>query len=180
MKKFLIILFVPISFLFVQCNSEEVEEENIEGTEQTIDLGDVDEIDLEEYGFQIKINVPAKSSTVPEPTIDVLDWGAVEIRVGKNYQIQISASDGDIAQRKSDINMDDVYETSFIVDETNVLFYSSKVRGAELDPEFHFFVIISDGDKAYEVEDIKGETYSEPVANRMLNFAKAIKIKPSA
>jgi len=180
MKNLLLILFIPLAFLFAQCNSEEVEEENIEEVEQKADLGNVDEIDLEEFGFQLTINVPAKSPTTPEPLIDVLDWGAVEIRVGKNYQIQISAGEGDIAQRKSDINLDDIYETTFIIDEENVLFYSSKIRGTEMDPEFHFFAIISDGNKAFEVEDIKGEIFSEAVANRMLDFAKTIKAKPSS
>ena len=181
MKKLLVLLCIPMSFLFVQCNSgEEDEKENDKGTAQTMDLGNVDEIDMEEHGFQILVKVPAAGPTVPEPMINVLDWGAAEIRVGQNFQIQISASEGDISQKKADINLDDVYETTFIIDEDNALFYSSTVRGTDLEAEHHFFVIITDGNKAYEVENIKGESFSEEVAERMFNLAKAIKIKPSA
>jgi hypothetical protein len=171
-----------MTFLFVQCNSGEKDEaggKEGEETAQTVDLGNVDEIDLEEYGFQIVINVPAASPTTPEPTIDVLDWGAIEVRVGTSFQIQVSASEGDVAQKKSDIQnlYDDIYETSFMIDQDNALFYSSTIPG--LEPEYHLFVVISDGGKAFEVEDIRGESYSEEEAKRMFDFAKAIKIKPS-
>ena len=71
MKKLLVLLCIPMSFLFVQCNSgEEDEKENDKGTAQTMDLGNVDEIDMEEHGFQILVKVPAAGPTVPEPMID--------------------------------------------------------------------------------------------------------------
>ncbi len=170
-----------MALLFVQCNSEGETENDANQVEETIvDLGNVDEIDMEEHGFQIVIKVPAAGATIPKPTIDVLDWGAAEIRVGNNFQIQISASEGDVTKRKEDIGLDDIYETTFIIEEENALFYSSKIRGTDLEPEYHFYVIISDGTKAFETEDIKGEVFSKKVAERMFNLAKAIKIKPTS
>ena len=180
MKKLFIPSLILLAFILVKCNSEvKTEAESNSETEQTIDLGNVDEIDMGEHGFQIIIKVPASGSTIPKPTIDVLDWGAVEVRVGNNFQIQISASAGDVTQRKEDIGLDDVFETTFIIEEENALLYSSKIRGTDLEPEYHFYVIISDGTKAYETEDIKGEVFSKKVTERMFNLAKAIKIKPA-
>lgn len=180
MKKIFIPSLILLAFILVKCNSEvKTENEDNQIVETIVDLGNVDEIDMEEHGFQIFIKVPAAGPAIPKPTIDVLDWGAAEVRVGNNFQIQISASEGNISQKKEDINLDDIYETEFIIDEDYALFYSSKVRGTDLEPEYHFYVIISDGTKAYETEDIKGDVFSKKVAERMFNLAKAIKIKPT-
>ncbi|PCH98105.1 MAG: hypothetical protein COB85_02215, partial [Bacteroidetes bacterium] len=120
--------------------------------------------------------VPAPGETVPEAIVDVLDWGGLEIRVGAGFQIQIAGGEGDIAQRKADINLDDVYEATFTVDDEGGLFYSQKFRGTDMEGDFHFFVVIKDGDVSYEIEDIKGESFGEGQARRMFEIARAIKV----
>ena len=76
MKKLAYLLMLPLALLFTQCENGDVPEE-------TVDLGSVDWLDLNEYGYPISIPVPRESEATltPAPLVDVLDWGAVEIRV---------------------------------------------------------------------------------------------------
>ena len=179
MKKFTYLLMLPLALLFTQCeNGEGGEDEN--GTEDTVDLGNVNELDLNEYGYPLVISVPKASQSTPEPIIDVLDWGAVEIRVGTNFAVQISGGDGDMAMVKEDIGMDDVYAATYIVDEADAILYSWTIKDTDLKPEYRFFVIKMDGNNAYEIRNIVDEPFSEGAAKRMFDIARAIKVQPAS
>ena len=114
------------------------------------------------------------------PIIDVLDWGAIEIRVGMAYGIQISGGDGDMALTKEDIAGDDVYGATYIIEEDDAILYSWAIRDTDMEPEYRFFVIKMDGESAYEIRNIVDEPFSEGAAQRMFNIAKAIKVQPAS
>jgi len=164
-----------MSFFLVQCG------EGGDGdAKEQVDLGNVVDLDLSEYGYNIIVNVPAPSQTMPEATVDVNDWGAVEIRVGTNFQIQIGGGEGDIAAEKAHVLDDAVYEATFIIDEPDGILYSRKINGTDLEPEYHFLVIIMDGANPYEIRGIEGEVFKEKAAKRMFDIAKAIEIKEAS
>jgi len=176
MKKLAYLLMLPLALLFTQC--ENGGEEN--GTEETADLGSVDELDLNQYGYPLVINVPKASPTTPDPIIDELDWGAIEIRVGTNFGVQVSGGDGDMAQVKEDISLDDVYAATYIVDEADAILYGWAIKDTDMEPEYRFFVIKMDGDNAYEIRNIVDEPFSEGAAQRMFDIAKAVKVQPAS
>src|SRR3989337_4042840 len=99
MKKLFLLLAIPAAMLFTQCgggaNDEPATEE-----EESVNLGNTVEIDLSKHGFPLSIEVPAPDEDTPEATVKALDWGAVEIRVDKNFQIQIADGEGNIAAKK--------------------------------------------------------------------------------
>jgi len=176
MKRLAYLLMLPLALLITQCENGGGEENG----EETVDLGSVDEVDLNEYGYPLVISVPKASATVPEPIIDVLDWGAVEIRVGTNFAVQISGGDGDMAQAKEDIGMDDVYAATYIVDEPDAILYGWAIKDTDMEPEYRFFVIKMDGEHAYEIRNIVDEGFSKGAAQRMFDIAKAIKVQPAS
>lgn len=178
MKKLAYLLMLPLALLFTQC--ENGEGDGGEGTEETVDLGNVEELDLSEYGFPLVINVPKASQSIPDPVIDVLDWGAIEIRVGTNYGIQISGGDGDMTLVKEDIAGDDIYGATYIVEEADAILYGWAIRDTDMEPEYRFLVIKMDGDNAYEIRNIVDEPFSEGAAQRMFNIAKAVKVQPAS
>ena len=180
MKKTLLLLSAPVIMLFAKCGSGTGDGNDENDSVQVVDLGTIADMDLSKYGYPLIVNVPAPSPNTPEATVDVLDWGGIEIRVGTNFQIQISGGEGDVAQKKSDIQNEDINESTFLIDEADAIFYRSKVKGTEIAPEYHFFVVKKDGNKYFEIEDIKGEVYEESAAKRMFDIARAIKIKPTA
>ncbi|MBL4578551.1 MAG: hypothetical protein JKX74_08765 [Flavobacteriales bacterium] len=178
MKKLTYLLMLPLALLFTQCENGDGGEEN--GTEETADLGSVDELDLNEHGYPLVIKVPKESNSTPEPVIHVLDWGAVEIRVGVNFGVQISGGDGNMAQVKEDIDLDDVYAATFIVDEADAILYGWAIKDTDMEPEYRFFVIKMDGNNAYEIRNIVDEPFSEGAAQRMFDIARAIRVQPAS
>ncbi|HHZ64953.1 MAG TPA: hypothetical protein EYN38_08745 [Flavobacteriales bacterium] len=179
MKNLLILLFIPVIFLFVKCGSGDggaEGEDREKPAEPTVNIGNTIELNLAKWGYHLTIQVPAPGETVPEAIVEELEWGGLEIRVGTGFQLQLGGGEGDIAQRKADINLDDVYEATFTVDDEAGLFYSQKFKGTDMEGNFHFFVVIKDGDVFYEIEDIKEATFGEGQARRMFEIAKAIKI----
>jgi len=179
MRKITLLLILPLALLFTQCKNGGGEGGD-EGSENSVDLGNVDELDLNEYGYPLVISVPAETNTIPAPIVDVLDWDAVEIRVGTNFAVQISGGDGDMALAKEDINIDDVYAATYLVDEPDAILYGWAIRDTDMEPEYRFFVIKRDGNTAYEIRSIVDEPFSEGAATRMFNIAKAIKIQPAS
>ena len=179
MKKLFLLLAIPVAMLFTQCGGG-ANDEPATVEEETVNLGNTIEIDLSKHGFPLSIEVPAPDEDTPEATVDVLDWGALAIKVGKYFQIQIADGEGNIAAKKqSNTDMyDNIYTIQYLVEEETALLYKTEIHGSGIEPEFHFFAVIKAGGRTFEIEDIKGEdSYSEESARRMLDFAKAIKVK---
>lgn len=130
-------------------------------------------LDLSKYGKPFTIFVP--DSTVGKMEITEQSWGALEIRVGKNFQLSITEDPGDIELRKSDIKADEVNKfKAFVVEEPNTIMWESEITK----PEFHFYTIQKLGNSTYVFEDIKSteaEPFSKEAIQKMLDSAKNMK-----
>ena len=178
MKKFAYLLMLPLALLFTQCENGGGEEDI---PEETVDLGNVVEVDLNEYGYPLVISLPKAGDQEFEPIIDVLDWGALEIRVGVGFAVQISGGDGNMAQVKEDISLDDVYAATYLVDDPDAILYGWAIKDTEMEPGYRFYVIKMDGDNAWEIRSIDdGDAFTEGPATRMFNIAKAVQIQPAS
>jgi hypothetical protein len=130
-------------------------------------------LDLSKYGKPFTIFVP--DSTLGKLEITEQSWGALEIRVGKNFALSITEDPGDIELRKSDIKADDVNKfKAFVVEEPNTIMWESEITK----PEFHFYTIQKLGNSTYVFEDIKSseaEPFSKESIQKMLDSAKNMK-----
>ena len=163
MKKIFYLTFVTALLTIAGCGSKKQESVIIPG---------MMEMDLSSKGMPIIINVP--DSTKGKIEITPQSWGAIEIKVGKDFQISISEGAGDIALAKSDVAGNEVNKfKKYLIDEPNIILYESEIT----QPEFHLYSIIKAGNTAYIVEDIKGEAFSEKQAQKMLEAAKTIRSK---
>ena len=180
MKKIAYLLMLPLTLLFTRCDTGGGEDGEENGTEETVDLGRVEELDLSEYDYPLLISVPKAGDIDSSYIIEKLDWGALEIRVGRNFAVQISGGDGDMAMEKEDIANADVYEATYLVDEPDAILYGWALKDMDMEPEYRFFVIKMDGANAYEIRSIVDEGFSEGAATRMFNIAKAIKVQPAS
>jgi hypothetical protein len=130
-------------------------------------------LDLSKYGKPFTIFVP--DSTVGKMEITEQSWGALEIRVGKNFQLSITEDPGDIELRKTDIKADDVNKfKAFVVEEPNTIMWESEITK----PEFHFYTIQKLGNSTYVFEDIRSseaEPFSKESIQKMLDSAKNMK-----
>lgn len=130
-------------------------------------------LDLSKYGKPFTIFVP--DSTFGKLEIMEQTWGALEIRIGKNFQLSITEDPGDLELRKSDVKADEVNKfKSFIVEEPATIMWESEITK----PEFHFYSIQKLGNATYVFEDIKSseaEPFSKESIQKMLDSAKGLK-----
>ena len=130
--------------------------------------------DLSVQGVMALVNVP--DSTVAPLVITANAQGGADVKVGKNFQMTIIEGPGDIAMKKNDITHDDVRKfVKYVVEEPTALVWEWQIQGME--PEFHFYTIVKDGAKSFEVRDVEGEVFSEKAATQMLDAAKSIRVK---
>lgn len=165
MKKIILLLIAPAVMVISSCGGSKTEE-----TATTIP-GMME--------VQLKINGNALSIMVPDSTKGKMEmveqsWGATEIKVGKEFQISISESEGDVPLMKSDIAGNDVNKFKrFLKDEPTLLLWESEIT----EPEFHFYSVVKAGTASYVVEDIKEEHFNEKAAQAMVDAAKTLKAK---
>lgn len=133
-------------------------------------------LDISRTGMNIYVLTPDSTKGVMDTVMQ--SSGEYMIKVGPNFQIQITENAGDIAQRKADITNDDVNKLKkYVVDEPNTLVWESGI--ADLS-EFHFYHIAKVGERTYVFEDVKGDAFSQEAIQKMLDACKQVKEKKVA
>jgi hypothetical protein len=174
MKKLLTLLSaITLSVIVSSCGNKDAKE-NIQAPAGMVAL------DLAKYGKQFSIFVP--DTTAAKLEITEQSWGALEVKVGKNFRLSITEDPGDIELRKSDIKSNDVnIFKSYIIEEPLTIMWESEITK----PEYHFYSIQKAAGNTYVFEDIvaaDGEPLGKEAIQKMLDSAKQIveKKKPDA
>lgn len=167
MKKTLLLLVAPILILAASCGSKKEEKTTMEGMK---------EVTLKINGNDVSIMAP--DSTVGIMEITEQSWGAIEIKVGANFNLSVEENEGDIPLMKTDINGNEVFKLQrFIKDEPTLLFWEAK-NGDMPDPRFHFYSIIKAGTATYVVKDVeRPEAFNEKAIQLMLDASKTLTVK---
>lgn len=172
MKKLITLLSaLTLSLVITSCGGKETTQ-NIEAPAGMVAL------DLSKYGKQFSVFVP--DTTAAKLEVKEQSWGALEIKVGKNFHISITEDPGDIELRKSDIKSNDVnIFKSFVVEEPLTIMWESEITK----PEYHFYSIQKIGANTYVFEDVvpaDGTPYGKEAVQKMLDSAKKIVEKQKA
>jgi hypothetical protein len=129
-------------------------------------------LDLSKFGKQFSIFIPDTSNAKLE--IIEQSWGALEIKVGKKFQLSITEDPGDIELRKSDIKSNDInIFKSYLVEEPLAIMWESEITK----PEYHFYMIQKIGNSSYVFEDIvpaDGEPLGKEAVQKMFDSSKNI------
>lgn len=133
------------------------------------------ELDLSPYGLNLTMVVP--DSTVGVLEVTAQSYGDVEIRVGAYFQMKI-APGGDMSLKKSDLEGDLLFKTTILKEEESLIIFKSDLPDGSKSYH-HFYMIANIGGANYEISDIadSGESFSEPIINKMLDAAKTVKPK---
>lgn len=130
-------------------------------------------LDLSKYGKPFAIFVP--DTVAQKLEITQQTYGALDIRVGKNFGISINEQPADIELKKKDIKEDEVNKfKSFVAEEPNAIFWESEIT----QPEYHFIMNQKVGNAEYSFEEIKNneaEPFSKDAVQKMFDSAKNIK-----
>lgn len=172
MKKLITLLsLITLTVSIPSCGGKDTKQ-NIEAPAGMVAL------DLSKYGKQFSIFVP--DTTAAKLEITEQSWGALEIKVGKNFHISVTEDPGDMELRKSDIKSNDVnIFKSFIVDEPLTIMWESAIT----QPEYHFYSIQKVGKNTYVFEDVvpaDGQPLGKDAIQKMLDSAKQIIAKENA
>lgn len=172
MKKLITLLsLITLTITIPSCGGKDTKQ-NIEAPAGMVAL------DLSKYGKQFSIFVP--DTTAAKLEIIEQSWGALEIKVGKNFHISVTEDPGDMELRKSDIKSNDVnIFKSFIVDEPLTIMWESAIT----QPEYHFYSIQKVGKNTYVFEDVvpaDGQPLGKDAIQKMLDSAKQIIAKENA
>lgn len=130
-------------------------------------------LDISRTGMNIYVLVPDSTKGILDTVVQ--SSGEYLIKVGPVFQVQITESAGDIAQRKADITNDDVNKLKkYVIDEPGTLMWESGIADMS---EFHFYHIAKVGDRTYVFEDVRGEAFSQEAIQKMLDACRAVKEK---
>ncbi len=129
--------------------------------------------DISKTGMNAFVLIPDSSAGIIDTSIR--SSGEYVIKIGKDFQIAIIETNGDIGQRKADIASDDVNKLKkYIIDDSTTLMWESGI--ADLS-EFHFYQVKKLGNRTYVFEDVKGEPFSQQAVQKMLDACKLAKEK---
>lgn len=174
MKKTIVLLSaIALSVIFNACGDKN-KKQDVQAPAGMVAL------DLSKYGKQFSLFVP--DTTAAKLTVLEQSWGALEVKVGKNFHVSITEDQGDIELRKSDIKSNDVnIFKSYIVEEPLSIMWESEITK----PEYHFYSIQKIGTNTYVFEDVvpmDGEPFGKESIQKMFESAKTIveKVKPDA
>lgn len=165
-KTFLLITAIAFtSLIFISCGGKD-SKQDVAAPAGMVSL------DLSKYGKQFSLFVP--DTTQLKLEIVEQSWGALEVKVGKNFHVSISEDPGDIELQKSDVKSNDVnIFKSFVVEEPLTIMWESEITK----PEFHFYSIQKVGNNTYVFQDVvspDGEPKSKDAVQKMLDAAKTI------
>jgi len=111
----------------------------------------------------------------PEGATAADDFGAVLVKKGVNFQVEVSSSAKDIAALKKEILANTLNKLKkFYVETADALLYESTVMGKS---EFHFVANVKVGNSTYGAEDTKGPVYSKANAELMLKCFQTLRAK---
>jgi hypothetical protein len=168
-------LFIALTFMMVtSCGGDATTDESTENTENTVELKDFEELNLEEYGFNLIVMVP-KAELSGEPQVVLTERGALEVIVGSDFGLEIQFGEGDLELLKTDLKEDLVFTSEIILEEENALIYSQDIPDSGVKTQNHFLYKAVIGSETYEVRDLMDGEYGTGMIERMLSAAKTLK-----
>ena len=162
------ILSVTLIAAIVSCKGNKNNE-----TENLVAPKGMSYFDISKTGMNVFTLIPDSSVGIIDTNIQ--SSGEYVIKVGKDFQMTILETTGDISQKKADIASEDVNKLKkYIIDDSTTLMWESEIANI---PEFHFYHIAKLGNRTYLFEDNKGEPFSQQAIQKMLDACKQAKEK---
>ena len=160
-----ITILITSIIIFSSCGNKESK------TDVQVPVGMVT-LDLSKYGKQFSIFVP--DTTTAKLEIVEQSWGALEIKVGKNFHLSITEDAGDLELKKSDVKSNDINVfKSFLTEDPTTIMWESEITK----PEFHFYTVQKASGITYVFEDVinaEGDPIGKDGIQKMLESAKTI------
>ncbi len=165
-----ITLSLALVVMIASCGEKKQENENLSAP------AGMRYFDIGKTGMNVLVLIPDSTGGVLDTVMQ--SSGEYLVKIGKDFQVSVVETAGDLNQRKADIAGDDVNKLKkYITDDATTLMWESGIGEMS---EFHFYHIAKLGDRTYVFEDIKGEPFSQQAVQKMLDASKLSKEKKIA
>lgn len=173
MRRITYLLIIISCITFVSCDGDKKEENNPQEKVKST-LKGYEELDLNQWGFQMEMMVPNAEEN-GEAQVTLTERGALEIVVGQGFGIEIMYGEGDIELLKMDLKDDLVFVSEIVKEEENSLIYKQDIPNSGVKTQNHFFYRAQIGADIYEVRDLIDGNYGLGLIEKMLEASKTIK-----
>ena len=179
-------LLFPLSFVLIISVASCGQSGDAPATEETEVVQDLpavlvngtSELDLSDYFMPFSMYVPDSNRGIPE--IIETGYGETIVRVGPTFNM-IIAEGGDLANRKTEIAADLMYNNTIIEEGDGFIIFKSEIEGSFVDPEFHFYAVKNINGVDFEFKDNKDEgPFAESIARFMMESVNHIISNKSA
>jgi hypothetical protein len=179
MKQLAYIFTLVALVTFTACGGDEGADNPEDGIEEVVNLKGFEELDLTEWGFNLKLMVP-EAEIHGDAEVVLTERGALEILVGSDFGLEIMFGEGDIELLKMDLKEDLVFKSEIVKEGDNFLVYSQDIPDSGVKTQNHFFYKAVVGSDIYEVRDIMEGEYGSGMIEKMLEAAKTLKSTTAA
>ncbi len=108
----------------------------------------------------------------PEGATAKEDFGALAVKAGDGFQLEVNSGAVDMAARKKEIAANDVNKLKrYVVEAPDTVIYESEVMDKS---EFHFLAAIKIGGEDWSCENAKGPIYTQAQIQAMVDACKSI------
>jgi hypothetical protein len=112
--------------------------------------------------------------TAPEGAVAKEDFGALSVKAGDTFQLEVHSGKADMVARKKEIEGNDVNKLKrYLTDTADAIVYESDAGMGK--PEFHFLAAVKVGDADVSCEDTKGPFYTQAQVEAMLKACQSLK-----
>ena len=174
MKSIRYFIVLLISAMLVSCGGDSNSDNATEDVVETKELKGYEELDLNEWGFQMSMMVPDAEQN-GEAQVVLTERGALEIVVGSGFGIEIMYGEGDIELLKMDLKEDLVFASEIVSEDGNSLVYKQDIPDSGVKTQNHFFYKAQIGTDVYEVRDLIDGNYGLGMIEKMLDGVKTLK-----
>ena len=178
MKRSLYFVVIALFVSLASCGGDNSESSN-NTVETPKELKGYEELDLNQWGFQMSIMVPNAEQN-GESEVVLTERGALEITVGSAYGVEIMYGEGDIELLKMDLKEDLVFTSEIIKEDDNSIVYKQDIPNSGVKTQNHFFYRVQMGTDIYEVRDLIDGNYGTGMIDKMLESVSTIKEKKLA
>jgi len=178
MKRALYFIMIITAVSLTSCGGDNTESSN-DTVEAPKELKGYEELDLNQWGFQMSIMVPAAEQN-GEAEVVLTERGALEITVGSAYGIEIMYGEGDIDLLKMDLKEDLVFSSEILKEDEKFIIYKQDIPDSGVKTQNHFFYRAQIGSDVYEVRDLIDGNYGAGMIEKMLESVNTLKEKKQA
>lgn len=175
MKRSLYFAALALLVSFTSCGGDNTDSSN-NTVEAPKELKGYEELDLNQWGFQMSIMVPNAEQN-GEAEVILTERGALEIIIGSTYGIEIMYGEGDIDLLKMDLKEDLVFTSEVIKEDEKFIIYKQDIPDSGVKTQNHFFYRAQLGTDVYEIRDLIDGNYGMGMIEKMLESVNTLKEK---